>query len=136
MGELKLNAVTTGNLFSGTTFLVFSMGRCFGALKVLSSPHFHVFSYMSCVNLAQPYSKSTGCRRILQLAWQRQRKLSPPSVTVSTRVAQAAVVYGCMGILTRLDPSGSGVEVATGKIILPGSVGLAQAHPQTKNPRP
>ena len=36
---------------------------------------------------------------------------------------------------TRLDPWGSGaVEIATQNVILPGSVGLAQAHPPTKTP--
>ena len=36
---------------------------------------------------------------------------------------------------TRPVPSGSGlVEIATRKVIFPGSVGLAQAHPLTKPP--
>ena len=41
--EIKLNPYTTGNPFSGTKLLGFRIGRGSGALKGLSSPHFHVF---------------------------------------------------------------------------------------------
>ena len=45
--------------------------------------------------------------RILQCPWQRQRELSLPAVTVTFPAAQAAVVYGCVSMSTRLDPWGS-----------------------------
>ena len=45
------------------------------------------------------------------------------------------VVYGCVSMSTRPDPWGLGaVEIATRNGIIPGSVGLTQAHPQIKPP--
>ena len=59
-----------------------------------------------------------------------------PVPPVATPASQAAVVYGRVSVLTQLDPWGSGaVEIATGKVILPGSMGHAQAH-TLPNPRP
>ena len=52
----KHNPFTTGNPFLGTKLLVFSIGRGSGALKGLTSPHFHVFSFMSRVDLTLLYS--------------------------------------------------------------------------------
>ena len=66
--------------------------------------------------------------------------LSLPAVTVTTNTpaAQAAVVYGCVSMPTRLDPWGSGaVEIAAGTLMIvipPASVGFAQAHPLIKPP--
>ena len=51
-------------------------------------------------------------------------------VTVTAPAAQAAVVLEFVSTLTRLDPGGSGsLEIATRKLILPGSVGFARAPP-------
>ena len=55
----KLYPFTTGNPFLGTKLLAYSIGRGSGALKGLSSPHFHVFSYTSCVDLSQLHSQSS-----------------------------------------------------------------------------
>ena len=52
-GKKKLEPFTTGNPFLGTKLLGFSIGKGSGVLKGLSSPHFHVFSYASCVDLTQ-----------------------------------------------------------------------------------
>ena len=63
--------------------------------------------------------------------------MSLPVVPVTTPAAQAAVVYGCVSVSTRLDPWRSGaVEIATRKVIPPGSVGLAQAYLHQQPPRP
>ena len=62
-GKIDINLLTTGNPFLGTKLLEFSIGRGSGALKGLSSPHLHVFSCMSCVNLSQWYSQSSASWR-------------------------------------------------------------------------
>ena len=107
-----------------------------GENKSLSSPHSHVFSCVSCVNLTQSPSQSSASWCILRLSVQRQRGLSLPSLsTTATAAGGAAVVYGYLSVSTRLDPLGPGaVEIATPKIIPPGSVRLAQIH--RKHPPP
>ena len=58
-----------------------------------------------------------------------------PAITVATPAAQAAVVCGCVNMSTQPDLWGSAaVEIATRNAIVPGIVGLAQAHPLTKPP--
>ena len=108
-GKTKLNPFTTGNPFLGKKILGFSIWRGSGALTGLSSPHFDVLRYTSCVNFTQLYPQSSASWRILQFPWQRQRELPLSAVTVTTPAVQAAVVYGCVSTVTVSDlPPGYG----------------------------
>ena len=75
------------------------------------------------------YSHSSASWRLLRFPWYRKCELSLQAVTVTTPAAQAAVLYGGVGVSTRPDAWGSGaVEIATRNVFITGSVRVAKGH--------
>ena len=75
----------------------------------LSSPHFHVFSYASCVDLTQLLSQPSAS------TLHPTRELSLPAINVPA-AAQAAVVRECVSMSTAPDSwiSGAGTRCGGG----------------------
>ena len=103
--------------------------------KLITPPHIYIhvvcqfhsiaFAIQRCVpgvSFSSGGSDSAGCPYPRSPLLLQQRKLP-------------FVVYGFVSISNRLEPWGSGtIKGATRNVVIPGSLGLAQAHALTKPP--